>query len=218
MLVALVFGPLGAVAAAYLWNHRFPPPAAAAPAPVTVPAPPQALGRVEPPSSAPAVPLPGAGVPKNTTLRREGTMTVVEVGVSVSALDQELAKQRAEAVAAGETVLVMTNRTENCKPCDDISASLRDPRMQSALAKVRLVRVDVHVFQEDLEQLRIPSRRIPSFFLLSVDLTPRDGIDADEWDANVAANMAPVLGAFVRGKYVVRRQQWRPLPATGVSL
>jgi hypothetical protein len=90
--------------------------------------------------------------------------------------------------------------------------------MQTALAGVRLVRVDGILFHEDLDALRVPHDDIPGFFLLAPDLTPRDGIDGGEWGDDIAPNIAPVLGAFVRGKYAVRRSPWTPLPPSGVSL
>jgi len=116
-----------------------------------------------------------------------------------------------------ETVLVMTTGA-GCAPCRSVEQALSDPLMQSALSAVRLVRVDSELFHEDLVALRIPHDRLPGFFLLSPDLTPRDGIDGGEWDDDIPANVAPVLGAFVRGKLTDRRARWRPVPASGVSL
>lgn len=171
-----------------------------------------------PPSASPSAGRAGDNVPKNNVVRRSGAVTVVEVGRSVAALDQELAKQRAEAASAGETLMVMTSQSIECQECTDIVTSFRDPLMQAALSKVRIIQVDVLVFDEDLAQLKIPSTKLPSFFLLSPDLTPRDGIDAGEWDDNIAVNIAPVLNAFLRGKFLTRRQRWQPLRGTGVSL
>lgn len=167
--------------------------------------------------SASADPGPAGTVPKSTVAKKLGVITVVDVGVATSTLGEELAKQRAEAASAGEQLLVMTTK-EPCAPCRGFDDSLRDPLVQTALAKVRLVRVDVDVFRDDLEQLKIPSARIPGFYLLSLDLTPKDGIDGGEWDDDIPQNIAPVLGAFVRGKYTTRRQTWQPLPGTGIRL
>jgi hypothetical protein len=159
----------------------------------------------------------GPIAPRHTKVKREGAITVVDIGVSSSSLAEELAKQRAEAAAAGETLLVMTT-AGRCEPCRGVDRSLADPLMQTALARVRLVRVDMQVFHEDLEQLKIPDEAIPGFFLLSLDLTPRDGVDGGEWDDDVAPNIGPVLGAFVRGKYTQRRRPWHPIPASGMTL
>ncbi len=53
---------------------------------------------------------------------------------------------------------------------------------------------------------------------LGVNLTPRDGIDGGEWDDDIAQNIAPVLGAFVRGKYPARREAWKAVRGSGMRL
>lgn len=178
------------------------------------PAAPSATGS---PSPAPKVTTPAIAAPKQTRAAVEGAITVVDVGVAVTSLAEELAKQRAEAAQAGQTLVVMTTAAQ-CDPCRGVDASLRDPLLQTALARVRLVRVDIPAFHEELEGLRVPHERFPGFFLLGPDLSPRDGIDGGEWDDDVARNIAPVLGAFVRGKYATRREAWKALPGTGVQL
>jgi hypothetical protein len=171
------------------------------------------------PAPAPRAPVdPGDFVvPQVTRASQRGAVTLVDVGVSTSSLATELATQRAAAATAGETMLVMTVRAR-CEPCNSVEASLSDARMQAALDKVRLVRVDIGVFHDDLEGLRIPHDGIPGFFLLSPDLRPRDGIDGGEWDDDIPANMAPVLSAFVRGKYKARRSEWEEQPGSGMRL
>lgn len=169
--------------------------------------------RVSPvPSSTPA-----GSVPKQTAARKEGTITVVDVGVTALSLGDELSKQRKEADAAGQTLLVMTTR-DPCEPCRGVDVSLSSPQLQAALVGVRLVRVDIDVFKDDLDQLRMQRQRYPGFFLLAPDLSPRDGIDGGEWDEDIPVNIAPVLGPFVKGKYAQRRQTFRPMPRTGVAL
>ncbi len=155
--------------------------------------------------------------PKHTRVTQQGRVTVVDLGTEISSLSEELAIQRADAAREGETLLVMTTEGR-CAPCRGVDASLSDARLQTALAKVRLVRVDVIAFHEDLEALRIPDDRIPGFFLLAPDLTPRDGIDGGEWDEDIPANIAPVLGAFLRGKLTARREPWHAVPRSGMTL
>jgi len=174
-------------------------------------------GAVE--AAEPALP-PSKAVPvfqKETAVHKEDNVTIVDVGVSVSSLSQELAKQRAAAASAGETIVVMTTKSE-CVSCRSLSTSLGHPLLQTALARVRLVRVDIDAFDEDLTGLKMPHERVPSFFLLAPDLYPRDAIDGGEWDEDVPANMAPVLGAFVRGKYETRRQSFEPIQNGGIKL
>lgn len=170
-----------------------------------------------PEPAAPDLSASGFLIPKTTTTRREGAITLVDVGASATSLKEVLAKERALAANAGETMLVMTTGG-TCEPCQGFDRSLRDPLIQTALARTRLVRVDVRSFQDDLSALKIPSERIPGFYLLALELTPRDGIDGGEWDDDIARNIAPVLGAFVRGKYTARRETWKPLPGSGTRL
>lgn len=187
--------------------------------------PPAPLDRgAEPPRRhAPAAPAPAPAnpvdfvIPKVTREAQVGAITVVDVGVSSTSLAEELAKQRAAAAKAGETMLVMT-LSQRCAPCRGVEAALPDPRMQSALAKVRLVRVDRDVFDDDLSALYIPHREYPGFFLLAPDLTPRDGINGGEWDDDIAANIAPVLGPFVRGTLSARRRSFKEHPSSGMRL
>jgi hypothetical protein len=111
----------------------------------------------------------------------------------------------------------MTTR-DPCAPCRGVDRSLGDPLVQTGLRGARLVRVDIDVFREDLDELKIPYHAIPGFFLLSLDLTPRDGINGGEWDEDIPRNIAPVLGAFIRGQYTTRREPWKPLPRSGMRL
>jgi hypothetical protein len=205
----------GAALSLLIFRHRMDPPP---PPPIAFVTEPPSLPRAAPQAPArPNEPPPGGSVPRETTTKHEGKITVVDIGVEASTLERALAKQRAQASAAGEKVLVMLT-TDRCEPCRGVDASLRTPLMQTALAKVRLVRVDIDVFKDDLDALKMPHERYPAFFLLNVDLTPKDGIDGGEWDEDVAENIAPVLGAFVRGRYTTRRDPWRPLPGSGVQL
>ncbi|WP_437494441.1 DUF4190 domain-containing protein [Sorangium sp. So ce1014] len=169
------------------------------------------------PDAPPPAAQPGGSVPQHTIQRRIGGVSIVDIGVDVSTLSEELAKQRADAHARGEKVLVMTT-SDPCEPCRGVDRALSDPLMQTALRSVRLVRVDIDVFKEDLDQIKMPRRLYPGFFLLSPDLSPQDGINGGEWDDDIARNIAPVLGAFVRGQYTTRRQPWHPLPGSGMRL
>jgi hypothetical protein len=219
MALGLVLTPAWGAALSYVaWTHAHrvdpvvsedpepPAPRHASPAMPTTPVPSPA---------SPAGPRPFA--PRETKLTRTGSITVVDLGAATASFSDELARQRAEAARANQTLVVMTTRG-SCEPCRGVDLALEHKLMQTALASVRLVRVDVIVFHEDLDALHIPSERIPGFYLLAPDLTPRDGVDGGEWDDDIAENIAPVLGAFVRGKYAVRREPWHPVPSSGVTL
>ncbi len=179
------------------------PPAAAAP-----------NNKTQDPASSSQPVKPAEPPPTTSTVTTIGNITVVDVALGVASLANELRRQHAEATAHGERLLVQTNSSE-CLPCQGIASALSDPRMQTALDHVRLVRVDNEPFEEDLAELEIPSKPIPGFFLLDSDLRVTDGINGGEWDDDIATNIAPVLGPFVRGNYVKRRSPWKKLPRPG---
>ncbi|MCK6588684.1 MAG: hypothetical protein L6Q76_13995 [Polyangiaceae bacterium] len=193
----------------------------------TTPTPPVVAAVPQPPEAEVAEPqvrvspapssMPAGSVPRETLVRKEGTITVVDVGITAMSLGDELSKQRKEAEASGQTLLVMTTR-DPCEPCRGVDTSLSSPQLQAALSGVRFVRVDIDVFKDDLDKLRMQRQRYPGFFLLAPDLSPRDGIDGGEWDDDIPVNIAPVLGPFVKGTYAHRRQIFRPMPRTGVAL
>lgn len=140
-----------------------------------------------------------------TTVTSLGQITLADISGDFSA---ELDNQRTLAAAAGET-LVLWMVVHNCKPCDGVAAALTSREAQKALAKVRLVRVDRDDFQAELDRLGIPTEKIPGFALLDSRGHARDFIHGGEWDADIAANIAPVLGKFARGGYAKRRHPWR---------
>jgi Domain of unknown function (DUF4190) len=159
-----------------------------------------------------ALPPSGAmSVDPRMLVTRIGTITLVDVGTNVSSLANELDEQRAAAKKAHQKLLLWVV-APRCAPCNGEAASLVDPLMQRALENVRLVRVDTTEFAIELERLDIPIDKIPGFALLGPDDRPVDYVHGGEWDADVAHNIAPVLGKFVRGDYKHRRDPWHGGP------
>ncbi len=155
-------------------------------------------------------------VPKDTVTTERAKITVVTLGIAEKSIKSALMREIANARAEGEDVMVMTLRT-GCEPCEGVLKSLDDPRMQAALEKVRIVVVDL-IFHEELSALHISVDGVPGFSLLAADATPRDAVDGGEWGADIAENIAPVLGPFVRGNYKQRKKPFQPGPGGGVFL
>lgn len=155
-------------------------------------------------------------VPKETLTKNRGKVTVVEIGTNEKSLRDALLREINTAKVDRKQVLVMISGA-GCKPCAGVLESLDDAPMQEALAATRLVIVD-EVFSDDLDALKIPHQAYPSFALLASDATPRDAIDGGEWGADIATNIAPVLGPFVRGEYKTRKRSWKPAPGGGIFL
>ncbi len=133
-----------------------------------------------------------------------GAITLADISGDFA---DELDKQRRAAVERDERLMLWLV-VPNCKPCDGVAAALTHPLTQKALSKVRLVRADRDEFQVELERLGIPTEKIPGFTLLDAHNRPLDFIHGGEWDADIAPNIAPVLGKFVNGSYTKRRHPW----------
>ncbi len=161
-----------------------------------------------PPDHAPSAPAPK--VPETTQSTQIGAVEVVDIGLSSAELRETLAAQEKLARTKGQVLVLMVTGVD-CAPCRGVDKSLADPQMQLALRNVRLVRVDLRVFKEELGALRLQTNVYPVFALLGPDLTVRDAIHGGEWDDDVPANIAPVLRGFVRGEYKKRRHpDWSP--------
>ena len=88
---------------------------------------------------------------------------------------------------------------------DDIDSALPHPLMQTALANVELVRVDIDEFKSELALQKMYEKSVPWFYKIDSTARPTDAISADEWDENIAENMAPILKAFADGTLTKRR-------------
>ncbi|MGD0676804.1 MAG: DUF4190 domain-containing protein [Polyangiaceae bacterium] len=135
---------------------------------------------------------------------RSGTL---ELHRAEGPLRQQLARQALAAHAVGQAVLVETT-AEDCGACEEVAHAMLDPRTRAALSQVRVVDIDVGEFQSELGRLRMDEATAPWFYLLDSRGEPKDAISADEWDENDAAEIAPVLGAFVEGRLHPRHHGW----------
>jgi hypothetical protein len=167
-----------------------------------------------PPAASAAVAAPITGTDalerRTTTVPApdDSSTHVLELHASTGPLQAQLATQALAAHRSGETLLVETT-AQRCVPCAEVAAAAADTQVLQALKKVRFVRVDVGEFRDDLKGLRMSEPAVPWFYLIDVRGRPSDAISADEWDENEPGNIAPVLGAFVRGTLRSRRQSWR---------
>lgn len=160
---------------------------------------------------------PKGNVPKDDVEKRVGDIVVVDIGYDNASLEEALRAQRDQARQSDQRLLVMTVR-ELCEPCDGVDASLAHPLMQQTLKGIRVVRVDADVFRHDLTELGMFASPYPGYFLFGPDLTLRDAIDGGEWGLDIAENIAPVLGPFLRGEYNNRKTRYRPSKGGGVAL
>ena len=109
--------------------------------------------------------------------------------------------------AAGRTPIVYF-WANWCGPCKQFKSSLSDPLMQDALNNVTLIMLDTDVDdQKEKHGEDFGVSGIPAFVKVDKDGNFVDLIDGGAWDANIPANMAPVLKEFIAGKPEVALQK-----------
>jgi hypothetical protein len=126
-----------------------------------------------------------------------GSIHVVDLRPGAGSLRTQLDAEYRSARAAGEILLIETTATW-CPSCREIAVAMGDAQMQAALDNVRLVRIDVDAFGSELKAAGMYEATIPWFYLIDGTLAPRHKLSGDAWGDNTAANIAPVLGAFVK--------------------
>jgi hypothetical protein len=179
-----------------------PRPVPVLPAPVAPPSVTPAPRHTEVAEAAPALPVLAAHV---------GKISIVEADASSDTLEALLLAQLQETSKSGEQVLLWTV-TPDCEPCEAVGRALPDARMQRALGKARLVRADAASFSAELQRLGVPIESVPGFTLFDTHAHPLDHIHGGEWDADIPANIAPILDKFLRHGLSQRRHPWtRPL-------
>jgi hypothetical protein len=140
-----------------------------------------------------------------------GRITLVDPGRSGHPLRQLLEREHARADRSNAKLLLWVT-APGCGPCAGVAAALDDARMQEALAGIRMVRLDIAQFGQELVALELPTEKIPGFVLVAPDNRALDYIHGGEWDADIPANMAPILNKFVRGTLRLRRDPWHGGP------
>ncbi|MGC4091434.1 MAG: DUF4190 domain-containing protein [Polyangiaceae bacterium] len=193
-----------AVGIAYLARPAVPTaskPVVVAPAPVVAPS-----AAVRTPRRAPET------ASRDRSIREAmfGSVHVVDVAQAPNqSLRSLLEHQQKSALGAHERMLLFVVGPD-CLPCNGVMLALNDSRMQTALNQVRLVRVNASDFAVELGALGIPVETVPGFALITATgQRVSDYVDGGEWDADIAQNIAPVLGAFIQGKYKARRRMFR---------
>lgn len=142
-----------------------------------------------------------------------GGVHVVDLHPTGGPLRTQLGTELARAIATHEKLMVMTSAKWS-KEALEISAALADDEMEDALENVTLVRIDVDEFKTELRAAKLEKPEVPWFFMIGPTLDPTDAISADEWGANDASTIAPVMRRFVEGTLTKRRV----VPPKGTAL
>jgi hypothetical protein len=135
---------------------------------------------------------------------------VTDLHPSDGPLKSQLAMHQHRA-SLGKRKLLLVTMDKSTEECEEISLAWSDATLQRALADVIVVRVDADDFRMDLVAARMDRPDVPWFFLIGPTLAPIDAINADEWGANDAHNIAPVMARFTHGTLTTRKT---PKPGT----
>lgn len=204
----LVVSILGLAGLLFWAGSPTPSASPSPPSPVVAPAPTPTFFPPPSPSPAPVA----SGTPSSrqggVIISRVGKVELVDLDGDIPSFGRELEAQRKGAAKDGKKVVLWVV-VDDCLPCNGVAASLPDAKMQVALEQVRLVRVNARDFGQELTFLGIPVAKVPGFALLGEANRPVDYVNGGEWDEDIARNIAPVLGNFVRGRYDKRRDPWR---------
>jgi thioredoxin 1 len=115
------------------------------------------------------------------------------------AQDKALKEVIAAEFAAGRTPVVYF-WADWCGPCKEFKSSLSDPLMQDALNNVTLIMIDTDVDDtKEKHGSEFGVSGIPAFVKVDKEGNLVDLVDGGAWDANIPANMAPVLKGFIAG-------------------
>lgn len=167
------------------------------------------------PAPVPVSPTPPPGVaPPLVPPGGWGSIHVVVVHPSAGAsLRVQLADEARAAKTAGESLLVETIAPA-CSACVEIAREMPEPELQTALAGVRVVHVDIDEFGPEANAMHLDTPSLPWFYVVDTRGAVRDGISADEWGDNAADEIAPVLDAFLHGRLRARRAPFGSKPGT----
>lgn len=148
-----------------------------------------------------------------TWTRRLGALLLTDISDSVNSLSVTLEEQARLAYGKGRTPVVWLVAPE-CRRCDDVAGTLEHPRLQRALNRSVLIRIDASQFGAELIDLQLPVSDLPGFGILSRRGTPLDFLHAGEWEDDTSLHMAPILEHFIDRTLSRRRFPWRGGPRT----
>lgn len=150
-------------------------------------------------------------IPRETITRSYGPVWLIDLGVTSLRLQDSLRIQRTLARRNRERLMLMVSRGAQGRG-DAFVSLLGKISLQSRVGPLRIVRVDIGAFEQELALLRVPMQVAPAFFLLDEHSIPRDGIHYREWtDPEDGVEVGTVLARFLAGRYTRRRYEWAPI-------
>lgn len=123
-------------------------------------------------------------------------------------------EQQAQAAQKNEQKLVLVPTLPQCPKCAALGYALARTSLCHKLGKIRIVRLDLDEFEEEIRNLSLPTDRFPGFAIVGPSGGIVDYLDAGEWNTNDPAEFGPIIADYVQGRLRNRRHHWVPDPKT----
>ncbi len=136
-----------------------------------------------------------------------GQIELVDVGDDTPRF-AEFVAQQAGAAYDNKQICLLVTMVPQCPGCASLGYALARSSLRNSLGKVRIVRLDLDEFEEELRNLHLPIDRVPGFIRLDRHGKAVDFLDAGEWNTNDPAEYAPIIEAFLQGRLKLRRHPW----------
>jgi len=136
-----------------------------------------------------------------------GLIELVDVGDDTPRFAEFVAQQAGAAYEKKQICLLVT-MVPQCPGCASLGYALSRGSLLNSLGRVRIVRLDLDEFEEELRNLHLPIDRVPGFIRLDRLGKAVDFLDAGEWNTNDPAEYAPIIEAFLQGRLKLRRHPW----------
>ena len=99
-----------------------------------------------------------------------------------------------------------------CPSCAALGYALSRGVLTHKLGKIRILRLDLDEFEQEIRGMHLPIDRVPGFILVDGSGRISDFLDAGEWNTNDPAEFAPILVQFVSGNLHQRRYPFHQDP------
>ena len=126
---------------------------------------------------------------------RYGSVELIDAGDDTLDLSEFIDRQANLARQNNQRCLLVTMLPQ-CPSCAAFGYALAKTAFGPELGKIRVVRLDLGEFEDELKHLHLPIDRIPGFILLGHSGNIVDFLDAGEWNTNDPAEFIPIIEEF----------------------
>jgi hypothetical protein len=120
----------------------------------------------------------------------------------------EFAAQQIEVAEKNHRHCLFVTMLPKCPSCAALGYALKRGYLGHKFGRIRIVRLDLDEFEEDMRRMHLPIDRVPGFILMDRSGKVIDFLDAGEWTSNDPAEFAPLISDFARGRLPQGRYNW----------